>query len=261
MLDYYKILGISQSATLEEIRTAFRKLSIKFHPDKNSGDPYFTNMFLQIKEAYDVLSDDIKKKRYDFKYNFRNSKNSETDSSTANYFEPVIEYFTCNKADFYNGEEITLKWSCFNADSMEIKPFGKQGIKGEKTYKINNHNQEFYNIELISTNTKIGKSKSQSIILTNKLYNDIFTQKVRQLKIEENEIAKKSKWYNEEWIINLLIFYSFIFVIASIFFVPFAIYGIYKNDYFPKDKKINMYMITTVSPLIFGAILAYYLKG
>ncbi|MFN0292838.1 J domain-containing protein [Pedobacter helvus] len=64
--NYYDILGISQTATSDEVKKAYRKLSLKFHPDKNEGDEYFSQMFKQINIAYNVLIDTEKRKDYDF---------------------------------------------------------------------------------------------------------------------------------------------------------------------------------------------------
>ena len=63
--DYYKTLGISKDASPEEIKKAFRKLAIKYHPDKNKGDKQAEERFKDINEAYAVLSDPEKKKQYD----------------------------------------------------------------------------------------------------------------------------------------------------------------------------------------------------
>tara|TARA_Y100001970_G_C14195903_1_gene838070 strand:+ start:1215 stop:2078 length:864 start_codon:yes stop_codon:yes gene_type:complete len=62
--DYYKILGISKNATKKEIKKAYRKLALKYHPDKNSS-PNAEDTFKKISEAYDILSDDKKKQMYD----------------------------------------------------------------------------------------------------------------------------------------------------------------------------------------------------
>lgn len=63
--DYYEILGISKNATAEEIKKAYRKMAIKYHPDKNPGDKVAEENFKEAAEAYEVLSDDNKKARYD----------------------------------------------------------------------------------------------------------------------------------------------------------------------------------------------------
>lgn len=63
--DYYKILGVSKSATTEEIKKAYRKLAVKYHPDKNQGNKAAEEKFKEANEANDVLSDPEKRKKYD----------------------------------------------------------------------------------------------------------------------------------------------------------------------------------------------------
>ncbi len=66
MLNYYELLGISSAATADEIKKAYKKLAIRHHPDKNSGDTAAEEKFKQINEAYQVLSNPEKRSRYDF---------------------------------------------------------------------------------------------------------------------------------------------------------------------------------------------------
>lgn len=66
---YYDILGISTNASPEDIKKSYRKLSLMYHPDKTQGDPVKTNLFTKIGNAYDVLSDPIKKQEYDYSLN------------------------------------------------------------------------------------------------------------------------------------------------------------------------------------------------
>ena len=63
--DYYKILGVNKSATEEEIKKAYRKLAMKYHPDHTKGDKSSEEKFKKISEAYAVLSDKEKRKEYD----------------------------------------------------------------------------------------------------------------------------------------------------------------------------------------------------
>ena len=63
--DYYKILGIDKKASTAQIKKAYRKLALKYHPDKTEGDKAMETKFKKISEAYAVLSDPEKKNQYD----------------------------------------------------------------------------------------------------------------------------------------------------------------------------------------------------
>ena len=63
--DYYQTLGLSRTASAEEIKAAFRKLAMQYHPDRNPGDKQAEERFKEINEAYQVLSDPQKRARYD----------------------------------------------------------------------------------------------------------------------------------------------------------------------------------------------------
>ncbi len=65
MSDYYKTLGVSREASLDQIKKAYRELAFKYHPDRNSGNSEAEEQFKRINEAYSVLGDPSKKTRYD----------------------------------------------------------------------------------------------------------------------------------------------------------------------------------------------------
>jgi molecular chaperone DnaJ len=63
--DYYEILGVAKGAAIDEIKSNYRKLALKYHPDKNPDNPEAENLFKEAAEAYEVLSDENKRARYD----------------------------------------------------------------------------------------------------------------------------------------------------------------------------------------------------
>lgn len=63
--DYYEVLGVEKSASAEEIKKAYRKLAMKYHPDRNQGDKEAEEKFKEVNEAYEVLSDEQKRANYD----------------------------------------------------------------------------------------------------------------------------------------------------------------------------------------------------
>src|SRR6201994_1205536 len=63
--DYYDVLGVAKGADADEIKKAYRKMAIKYHPDKNEGDKAAEDKFKEAAEAYEVLSNPEKRQRYD----------------------------------------------------------------------------------------------------------------------------------------------------------------------------------------------------
>lgn len=74
MKNYYYILGVHDRATTQEIKSAYRKLAVRLHPDKNCGEKFFEERFKDIKEAYETLSDNLTKSDYDIKLRLHSSR-------------------------------------------------------------------------------------------------------------------------------------------------------------------------------------------
>jgi len=76
--DYYGVLGIDRNAKEVDIKKAYRKLALKFHPDRNPDNPKAHESFLKIQEAYAVLKEPEKKKKYDLLFDSSKSKKAGT---------------------------------------------------------------------------------------------------------------------------------------------------------------------------------------
>lgn len=112
--NFYEILGVHKEATQDEIKKAYRKLSLKFHPDKNDGDPFLEEMFKKINEAYEVLSDSSKREAFDFKLQqsamHHTKANSRSYSSKKRNPQPKV-----------NDEKLNSLYEIYSKKEKEVK--------------------------------------------------------------------------------------------------------------------------------------------
>lgn len=116
-ISYYEILEITQSADKESIKKAYRKLALKYHPDRNQGDKEAEDKFKLINEAYEVLSDDEKRAIYD-RYGKEALKGRVGGSAGFGDFEDIRDIFTSFFGEGFGGRKSRQKNNedKFNAD-------------------------------------------------------------------------------------------------------------------------------------------------
>jgi curved DNA-binding protein CbpA len=198
MKDYYYILGLKSNSTADEVKKAYRKLSLKFHPDVNDGDDFFTERFKEIQEAYEVLSNETKRNQYDALNKNRTSKdnNANAGKDYGFNFSPEIEYFRSNKQSFEYDEEVTFSWKTINADKVVIRPFGIVQPIGQKIYRIKDFKNQQITFELTAENSNIGRRTASSLVLINKTYSYLFKhfkEKLENDKFVNNESKAQNK--------------------------------------------------------------------
>lgn len=165
MKDYYYFLGISQDASEEDVKKAYRKLSLKYHPDKNDNDDFFADRFREIQEAYETLSDPARRRTYD--------QNLESHQRSFRYnIPPAIKTFTANKIHAKKGEEIIITWQTSNADVVKVLPFGLEKPYGERIFKITEFKEGKFQLLLHATNSLLHKTVVQGITITEVFDND-----------------------------------------------------------------------------------------
>lgn len=181
---------------------AYRKLSLKFHPDVNGGDEYFASHFREINEAYEALIDPVKRTNYDRQFS---AAQQNPGSSYQNNFIPVIEYFKVDKTEFEFGEQVTFIWKTINANKVILKPFGSVPPIGKKTYKINDFRNKSLKFELIATNTLIEKNVYSSLSLLNITYNELYKQfkhSIEKEKVQSSSTTEAKDESNVDEIIH-----------------------------------------------------------
>lgn len=160
MKDYYYFLGIPQNASAEDIKKAYRKLSLKYHPDKNENDDYFSDRFKEVKEAYETLTNPDRKRIYD-------QNLGSQQRNVKSILPPKIKNFSASKIRVTKDEEITIFWNTYDADLVKIVPFGLEKPNGERTIRIKEFDsQGKFQILLHATNTVLHKTIVQGITIT-----------------------------------------------------------------------------------------------
>ena len=165
MKNYYYFLGIKENASEEEIKKAYRKLSLKYHPDKNPSDDFFASRFMEIQEAYDMLSDVENRRIYDDNLGHQQRSYRPT-------LPPSVKTFHANKIRAQKGEEVIINWQTHNADIVKIMPFGLEKGYGERTFRITEFKDGKFQLLLHATNSLLNKTVVRGITITEVFEND-----------------------------------------------------------------------------------------
>ena len=159
MKDYYYFLGVKEDASDEDIKKAYRKLSLKYHPDKNIDDEFFADRFKEVQEAYETLSDREVRKLYD--QNLENKKRS-----VRSNLPPIIKTFSSNKIRAMKGDEIIINWQTNHADVVKILPFGLETPYGEKKFKVTEFQNGKFHLVLHANNSLLRRTTVKGITIT-----------------------------------------------------------------------------------------------
>lgn len=144
--DYYKILELPPSATLKEIKTAYRRLAHQFHPDKNGNDLYAAAQFEIIKEAYEVLSNPSKK---DYYLQQRWYAQSMGKKQTETIITPVTVLKQCLELDKY-----VSKLDVNRMDKEGLYAYINQVLSDETIKKLNAFSEKDINNSIIDSALK-----------------------------------------------------------------------------------------------------------
>ena len=129
--DYYKILGVDKSATEDDIKKAYRKLAMKYHPDHTKGDKSAEEKFKQVSEAYAVLSDKNKRKQYDeFGSADFHQRFSQEDIFSGFDFGDILKEFGFGAAGFSGGRRGKSRFSFGQGDPFGAYRKQQTAVKG-----------------------------------------------------------------------------------------------------------------------------------
>ena len=213
MKDYYYFLGIPKDASAEDIKKAYRKLSLKYHPDKNDNDEFFSDRFREAQEAYETLTDADRRRLYD-----QNLSSQQRNIKSA--LPPKIKSFSASKIRAKVDEEITVYWNTYDADLVKIVPFGLEKPNGERTIRIKEFDsQGKFQILLHATNTVLHKTIVQGITITELADSESKSEEKEPLNNSSDSFPKSPKKENQsKRLVSVIIFIALTALIIWLMF-------------------------------------------
>ena len=213
MKDYYYFLGIPKDASAEDIKKAYRKLSLKYHPDKNDNDEFFSDRFREAQEAYETLTDADRRRLYD-------QNLSSQQRNVKSILPPKIKNFSASKIRAKVDEEITVYWNTYDADLVKIVPFGLEKPNGERTIRIKEFDsQGKFQILLHATNTVLHKTIVQGITITELADSESKSEEKEPLNNSSDSFPKSPKKENQsKRLVSVIIFIALTALIIWLMF-------------------------------------------
>ncbi|NJK54945.1 MAG: DnaJ domain-containing protein [Pleurocapsa sp. SU_5_0] len=181
--DYYAILGVNQTANNSEIKQKFRQLALKYHPDRNQGNKAAESKFKEISEAYEVLADVDKRKKYDYfgQYQQSNSKTKDTaaqSSTSKTTTSPKADFNSTDFSQYGNFDE-------FIDELLGRFPSPSSSTSSSSSSQTKPGISNFQDFSQTNTSTSIPVDDEASINLT---YAEAFRGTIKQLKLEQEII-------------------------------------------------------------------------
>lgn len=141
--DHYRILGLEPSASLAEIKKAYRRLALELHPDVTDSDPYAREKFIAIKEAYEVLIDPVRREKY---FQQRWYYQSLGRRKTAGIITPETILKQSLELERY-----TRSLDVHRMDKMGLYDYVLEILSAENIEKLNEFNEKYINSEITMT--------------------------------------------------------------------------------------------------------------
>lgn len=209
--DYYFILGLEPSATLAEIKKAYRKLALQFHPDKNHQDPYASAQFTEIKEAYEVLTDPSKKAYYLQQRWYNQSTGRRTKQATVT---PVTILKQALELEKY-----VSRLDHFRMDTKGLQEYILELVNNDTIEKLNRFKEEATNDTIVDT--LLHCVKPLPFALTVDVIRQL--QKIRtndptSKKLADHAISRQKKYRRERYTIWVILLLVILFCLLIFFF-------------------------------------------
>ncbi len=169
MKDFYYILGVDKEADLKDIQLAYRKLSLKFNQTDRQKDEFYTLYFRNISEAYQTLSDEHKRYRYDIKWEKYNAI-----SSTSSNFPLRIHQFISSKNIGKPTDLFTLSWNIQNADEVHLSSIGPVNAFDTRSVRVPEDQKElaFFTFTIMASQHSSEETQEKHIQIKNSEFKD-----------------------------------------------------------------------------------------